>query len=114
MIMMDDAKEYAEIMAHLAENETEHKSFRRRLDDHDSLLKEQNKIFIALEKQSNAIESMNTSMGRVETKVDGINTRVEALEKEPGEKWKKTTFEIAKYVILAIAGLILGWILKTP
>lgn len=105
---MNDGEHYAEIMARLASNDTEHSSFKRRLDEHDDLLKEQNKILIAIERQSNAIESMNSSMGRVEKKVDGINGRVEALEKEPGEKWKKTTWEALKYVLLAILGLVVG------
>ena len=103
-----------DIAAQLAANETEHKSFRRRLDEHDTLLREQNKIFLAIEKQGNAIETMNTSMRRVESKVDGISGRVDALEKEPGEKWKKVTWEIVKYVVLALVGLSVGWILKTP
>jgi len=111
---MGEGEHYAEILAQLAANEMEHSSFKRRLDEHDGQLKEQNKIFIALERQSNAIESMNSSMGRVEKKVDGINGRVEALEKEPGEKWKKTTWEIVKYVILAILGLVVGYIIKNP
>lgn len=105
---LNEGEHYAEIMARLASNDTEHSSFKRRLDEHDDLLKEQNKILIAIERQSNAIESMNSSMGRVEKKVDGINGRVEALEKEPGEKWKKTTWEVLKYVLLAILGLVAG------
>ena len=106
--------QYTNICERLAANEAEHKSFKRRLDEHDALLKEQNKIFLALEKQSNAIEAMNTSVGRVEKKLDGIGGRVDALEKEPGEKWKKTTWEVAKYVLLALVGLVVGIVLKTP
>ncbi len=109
-----EADRYVEIAEKLAKNEAEHKAFSEKLEEHDGLLREQNKIFIALERQSNAIESMNTSMGRVEKKVDGINGRVEALEKEPAEKWKKTTWEILKYVLLAIVGLVVGWIIKSP
>ena len=101
-------EQYAEVMAQLASNETEHKSFRRRLEEHDALLREQNKIVVAIEKQSNAIETMNTSMGRVEKKVDSLSGRVDAMEKEPGEKWKKVTWEILKYVLLAIAGVVIG------
>ena len=111
---MNEGEHYAEILAQLAANEAEHKSFKRRLDDHDGLLKEQNKILIAIERQSNAIESMNKSMSRVETKVDGITGRVEALENEPADKWKKTTWEVLKYVLLAIVGLVVGWFIKTP
>ena len=112
--MAESSRDYTEVMAQLAANEMEHKSFKRRLDDHDSLLREQNKIFIALERQSNAIESMNSSMGRVEKKVDNINGRVETLEKEPAEKWKKTSWEVLKYTVLAILGLIAGYIIKGP
>ena len=105
-------EQYAEVVAQLASNETEHKSFRRRLEEHDALLKEQNKIVVAIERQSNAIETMNTSMGRVEKKVDSLSGRVDAMEKEPGEKWKKVTWEILKYVLLAIAGVEVGLIVK--
>ena len=34
-------EQYAEVVAKLASNETEHKSFCRRLDEHDALLREQ-------------------------------------------------------------------------
>jgi len=105
-------EQYAEVVAKLASNETEHKSFCRRLDEHDALLREQNKIVVAIEKQSNAIETMNTSMSRVEKKVDSLSGRVDAMEKEPGEKWKKVTWEILKYVLLAIAGVVVGLIVK--
>lgn len=105
-------EQYTEIVAKIAANETEHSSFRRRLDEHDDAIKEQNRIFIALEKQSSAIESMNTSMGRVEKKVDGISGRVDALEKEPGEKWKKITWEIVKYLVLALIGVAVGWVIQ--
>jgi predicted nucleic acid-binding Zn-ribbon protein len=101
-------EQYAEVVAQLASNETEHKSFRRRLEDHDALLREQNKIVVAIEKQSNAIETMNTSMSRVETKVDSLSGRVDAVEKKPGEKWEKVTWEILKYALLAVAGVIIG------
>jgi predicted nuclease with TOPRIM domain len=105
-------EQYAEVAAQLASNETEHKSFRRRLDEHDALLREQNKIVVAIEKQSAAIETMNTSMGRVETKVDNLSGRVDAVEKKPAEKWEKVTWEILKYVLLAVVGLVVGLIVK--
>ena len=104
--------QYTEVMAQLASNETEHKSFRRRLEDHDALLREQNKIVVAIEKQSAAIETMNTSMGRVETKVDSLSGRVDAVEKKPGEKWEKVTWEILKYVMLALLGILVGRLIQ--
>lgn len=105
-------EQYADIRAQLASNSAEHSSFKRRLEEHDTLLREQNKIIVAIEKQGNALETMSKSMNRVETKVNSIDVRVEALEREPGEKWKKTTFEIIKYVILAIAAGIVGYFVK--
>lgn len=101
-----------QIAAQLAANETEHRSFRRRLDEHDAMLREQGKIFVALEKQSSAIQAMNNSMARVEKKVDGIGSRVDELEKEPGERWKKLVWEVIKYVALALLGLGAGMIIK--
>lgn len=105
-------EQYAKVIADLAANDTEHESFRRRLNDHDAAIKEQGKIFLALEKQSNAIEAMNTSMGRVEKKVDGINDRVDALEHEPADKWKKMSWEIIKYLVLALIGVAVGWFIN--
>ena len=104
--------QYAEVRATLAANETEHKSFRRRLDEHDGQLKEQNKIIVAMERQSSAIESMNQSVGRVEKKVDSIDGRVAQLEREPGEKWKRIAFEVLKYLVIALVGAAAGYIIN--
>ncbi len=105
-------EQYAEIRADLASNETEHKSFKRRLDDHDTLLREQSKLISAMEKQTSAIESMNKSVDRVEKKVDSIDVRVADLEKEPADKWKKISFEIVKYIVIALLGLAVGYVIK--
>lgn len=94
--------------------EKEHQDFKRRLDVLEDELHELRNIYITLEKQGNALERMGKSLDRVERKVDNVDDRVEALEKEPGEKWKKTTWEIFKYVLLALVGLALGWIIKSP
>lgn len=104
--------QYATLAAQMASNETEHKSFRRRLDEHDALLRDQNKIVVAIEKQSVAIDSMNKSMGRVETKVDNLSGRVDAMEKEPGDKWKKITWEIIKWAVIAIAAGVAGYLVN--
>ena len=107
-------EQYVEVMQQIASNEQEHKSFRRRLDEHDKAIDEQNKIFLALQKQGDAIESVNRSVGRVEKKVDSISGRVDSLEKEPADKWKKVTWEVLKCVLLAVAGYLIGLVLKTP
>lgn len=103
-----------EINKTLAACEREHLDFKRRLDNHAEELKELRNIFVTLEKQGNAIERMGRSLDRVEKKVDNVDDRVESLEREPGEKWKKVTWEVIKYVVLAVAGFIIGMFLKTP
>lgn len=107
-------EQYAEIHAQLAANEIEHKEMRRRLDNHAEALKKQSEILVLLERQSNAIERMGRALDRVEKAVESVDSRVGEIEKEPGEKWKKTTWEILKYVVLALVGLAVGWVLKTP
>lgn len=106
--------QYADIRAQLAANEIEHNDFKRRLDNHSESLKKYGEILVIMERQSNAIESMGGAVGRVEKKVDSIDNRVAIIEKEPADKWKKTSWEILKYVLLAIVGLAVGWIIKAP
>lgn len=98
----------------LAACEREHLDFKRRLDNHAEELKELRNIFVTLEKQGNAIERMGRSLDRVEKKVEDVDTRVESLEREPGEKWKKVTWEVLKYVVLALLGVAVGWVIKSP
>ena len=105
-------EQYAEIHAQLAANEIEHQDMKRRLDNHSEALKKQGEILVLLERQSNAIERMGRALERVEKAVEGVDSRVRDIEKEPAEKWKKTTFEVLKYVVLALVGLAVGWIIK--
>lgn len=108
-------EQYAKIVADIAANETEHKSFKRRLDDHDEALKKQGDILIVMERQSAAIEKMGGAVGRVEKKVDSIDTRVGQLEKEPADKWKKMSLEIIKYILIAAVGFAVSYLFKgTP
>ena len=105
-------EQYAEVHAQLAANDTEHQSFRRRLREHDEALKKQGDILVLLERQSNAIERMGRSIDRLEKTVEVVSNRVGTLEKEPGEKWKKTTWEILKYVVIAVLGVIVGRLIQ--
>lgn len=106
--------QYADIRAQLAANEIEHNDFKRRLDNHSESLKKYGEILVIMERQSSAIENMGGAVGRVEKKVDSIDNRVAIIEKEPADKWKKTSWEILKYVLLAIVGLVVGYIIKNP
>ena len=102
-----------QLLRDMASNEMEHKSFRRRLDDHDQALKEQSKILVAMERQSAAIENMGKAIGQLDQTIRGMDARVADLEKEPADKWKRISFEIIKYIVLAAIGVAVGYIIKT-
>ena len=105
-------EQHAEMLAHLAANETEHKSFRRRLDEHTEAIKKYGEILIVIERQSNAIERMGRALDRMDKSIESVGDRVAVLEKEPGEKWRNVTWEIMKYIVLALIGVAVGWIVK--
>ena len=111
---MNVEEQILELNKIIAGCEREHQDFKRRLDNHAEELRSLRNIFVTLEKQGNAIERMGRSLDRVEKKVDNVDDRVESLEREPGEKWKKVTWEVLKYVVLALLGVAVGWIIKNP
>ena len=106
-------EQYAEIKAQLATNQKEHESYNRILQEHDSTLKEISKTQIILERLSNAVSNLTNGMTEVKTTVQSVDRRVAELEREPGEKWKKVTWEIIKAVVIAIAGVALGYFSKS-
>lgn len=95
-----------------AANTAEHSSFKRRLDELEESGKRQSEILVTLQKQADAIESMNGKIDSMADKVEGAVNKISELEREPGEKWKKISFEIVKYVVLAIAGAAVGYFFK--
>lgn len=105
-------EQYAEIRAELAKNAQEHESYNRRLKEHDETLKELGKIPVTLERLSGVISGLTDSMKDVKVVVLGVDKRVADLEREPADKWKKVSFEILKYVVLAVLGVIVGYFIK--
>ena len=68
-----------------------------------------------LEKQTEAINRMAVSMERMAAKQDTMNEnmttltgKVEALEAEPGKKWKAVTEKILCAVAAAVVGFLLA------
>ena len=96
----------------LAENRTEHWSFRRRLDDLEENGKRQTEILLTLQRQADAIESINTKIDKVAGSVEQVAGRVTEMEKEPADRWKKLMFETVKYIVLAAVGAFIGYFLK--
>ena len=69
----------------------------------------------ALEKQTEALNTLATSVAvmaeRVEVtgeKVDGLCTSVQELKSEPGKRWKSVVERVIYIVVAAVVGFILA------
>ena len=62
------------------------------------------KTQVQLANLTNAVNNLATGISDVKTAVQGVDKRVAELEREPGEKWKKVTWEIIKAIVLAGVG----------
>lgn len=94
-------------------NKTEHDSFRRRLHEHDEKIEQMSALMLAIQKQGDAIECMTKTLNEVKTSVDKVEKRVADIEQEPADRWKKIVFEVVKYVVLAVIGVVVGYFIKT-
>lgn len=99
----------------IGRNELAHESYERRFSELKASSEKQTDILVAMQRQADAIEKVNEHMestdkkiDKVVTSMDKVETRVAAIEKEPGEKWKKVTFELIKYGVLLAAGVLAG------
>lgn len=100
------------LMEDSASNKTEHQSFKRRLDELEQSSKRQNDILLALQRQGDAIESMGKKIDNLTGSINNTAKRLEAIEKEPGDRYKKLSYEVLKYVLLAVVGAAVGYFLK--
>lgn len=75
----------------------------------------QNERLALLEKNSASLNDLVVSVKELAMSVKQMQEelkrqgqRLEAIEKEPGEKWKKLTW----LIVTAVAGGVIGWILS--
>lgn len=101
-------EQYAEVKANLASNDTEHSSFRRRLDDHDAKIDKLQQTQIQLANLVNAVNNLAAGVGELKTTVQRVDSRVAALEQEPADKWKKITWEVVKWLVIGILAFAAG------
>ena len=101
-LCMPHDKDIKDLRAEMAANEKEHESFRRRLHEHDE--------------QINAIHQLTATVGQLaqamnDTKktVEKIDRRVETIENEPADKWKKISFEVIKTIVVLLVGAALAY-----
>ena len=105
-------EQYAAIREELAANHKEHESYNRRLREHDEKLERYGEILVLLERLTNTVKSLTENMGEVKTTVQGMDRRLDVIEREPGDNWKKASWELFKYVLLAIAAGVVGYVIK--
>lgn len=101
-----------QVDAETASNQTEHASFRRRLDNLEAAGKERTDMLLAIQRQGTAIENMGKKVGEIAVSVGSIEKRVDEIEKEPAENYKKLSYEIVKCIVLAIVGAAIGYFIK--
>lgn len=95
-----------------AANDKEHESFRRRLNEVEKQRNEQTDLIVELKEQGATLKTMTKSLTSMEKKIEGVGDRVGKLEREPADKWKKITYEIIKYIVLAAVGVAVGYVIK--
>ena len=105
-------REISKLLEAVAENRAEHNAFKHRIENLEADSKRQNEILLTLQRQADAIESMNRKIDRVASTVEQVAGRVREIEREPADKWKKMGFEIIKYIVLAAVGAAIGYLLK--
>ena len=96
----------------MAANNKEHEAFNRRLKEHDQKLGQLNELTLAISRLTDANVNVTRVLEQVKGTVQRLDTRMESIEHEPGEKWKKITFEIIKYLVLAAVGVAAGYFIK--
>lgn len=84
----------------MAANDKEHESFRRRLHEHDEQIN-------AIHTLATSVEKLADAMNETKKTVEKIDRRVEDIEREPADKWKKIGFEIVKAIVVALVGAAL-------
>ena len=55
---------------------------------------------------------MTRALREIKLAVEQVDQRVGKIEQEPAERWKKVTFEIIKYIVIAAVGAAVGMIVK--
>lgn len=105
-------EQYTAIREELARNAQEHKSYGRRLDEHDKSLEKLTETQIQLVNLTNAVNNLTAGVKDMKSVMESVDSRVSAIEKEPADKWKRITWEIIKAVVLAVAGVAIGYFIK--
>ena len=69
-------------------------------------------MLLAIQRQGTAIENIGKKVGEIAVSVGKVEKRVDEIENEPAESFKKLKYEILKYVVMAVVGVIVGYFIK--
>lgn len=105
-------EQYAEVKAALAANETEHKAYNRRLEEHDKMIDGLRQTQIQLANLTNAVNNLASGMTDLKTVVQGVDKRVADMEKEPAYKWKKASWKVIELILAAAVGFFISYLNK--
>ena len=95
-----------------AANQAEHDMFKRRIKDLEEAGKERTEMLLAIQRLGDAIKNLSTKVGDIAVSVNNVERRVEDIENEPADKYKKLTYEVIKYILLAVVGVVVGYFIK--
>ena len=102
----------SQMAQNIAESRGDSRAMQHRLEELEASDRQQNGMLVTLQKQADAIDALHERLDRLAERLISVSNRVNALEKEPGENWKKIGFEIIKYIVLAAVGAAIGYLSK--
>lgn len=92
--------EHDEIIQTLAETEARSKSNTKRIDELAKNQEAINKMATAMEVMANEQKHQTEDMKGLRTDVDGLGKKLEKIETEPANRWKK----VSDYILTALLG----------
>ena len=96
----------------IGENCGDQRAILHRLDELEHSDRMQSDMHVALQRQADAIDALHEKIDLLADQMKSVSNRVAEIEKEPGERWKKISFEIIKYIVLAAVGAAIGYLSK--
>lgn len=92
----------------LVETEQRSKSNTKRLDELSGQIDAVNRLATAVELLANEQKHQTESTDKLEKNVAELTTKVDAIEKEPGARWKGLVEKVIYLIVAAVIGFLLA------
>ena len=102
----------SQLSERIAEMRGDHRAILHRLEAAEENGRRLSEVQLALQRQGDAVTEIRGKLDIQNTDLSSVSGRVTQIEKEPGERWKKIGFELIKYIVLAAAGAVIGFVMK--